>query len=797
MCSGDKSTLYARKVRSMGGGRAVIAPRKDSAHLGQTHGSGQAHGQPTHAAATGDYLDASKWADLSAAELIEIAATLRPSGIAAQCIQYQGDDLCWAQPLSPTELATLYQPPRQEFVAGLGFDNKAMWRELAAGNTEVLQWIEQGYSEFVATTVPVINRCNNPNTGGDNAEFVTQSVRDLLRVGAVADVTNSVSDPDVVRVIAPLTVAVQASGKRRLCWNGRPVNAFMPDRSFKMEHAEKAARMMRRGDYMFTIDMKSGYHQIPCKPWFRKFLCFRWMDDQGVDRVYQWQVCPFGLSTAPRAYSKLSRCLLRRWRSQGIRCSNYIDDFIFFAPSPAEALRVRSLVLRDLQDLGWFISPDKCKLQPGTMVEYLGLVFCSLPEPHVRIPEQKVTKARNLFSGVLKRAAVAGEAGVRDGKVRCKGHTLTVALGFLQSLRLAVSVVPIFTRELYSCLNQLPRVDEGWFEYGSLVALTTGALAECRFWQQCIQYWNGFVLPPVAVSRVVYTDGSGDGFGALIHRVLHRKVEPACMVLAGSWEHHVSTDSVYTELEGLWRTVLGAGSDLAGQVVLHRTDSISTYCVVCKGGSSKSARLTAVVRRLQVYCMLHNITLASQYVGSGVIINSGADLLSRTADVSDGAKLNPVLFQKLWQVWGPFVADMFASAATVQQDPAGVRLPYWAMLADGHAAGVDGLSADWAALQGTLYAFPPVKLVGEALLLAVEQGVKAVFVVPEWPTQWWWPVLLQHALVGPIALSKLHVAEVEGPMFVQGRKDLPAHPLGPGWKCPETVQWVAVLIGVR
>ncbi len=317
-----------------------------------------------------------------------------------------------AAPLSAEELARWYTAPAAEFRAGMGFANKAMWRELAAGNTEVLQWVEHGYSEFVAQRVPFTRRANNSNTGGDNMTFVTDSVRDLLTVGAVRDVTGLVHNADVVRVIAPLTVAVQASGKRRLCWNGRPVNCFMPNLSFKMEHAEKAARMMRKGDYMFSIDMKAGYHQIPCKDWFKKFCCFAWEDDQGVTRVYQWQVCPFGLSTAPRAYSKLARCLLRHWRSLGIRCSNYIDDFIFFAPSLEKALAARTRVLADLTRLGWFISPDKSKLQPGTSIEYLGLVFCSVPEPHVRVPLPKVDRAKSLFAGVLRKAAEVGVNGL-------------------------------------------------------------------------------------------------------------------------------------------------------------------------------------------------------------------------------------------------------------------------------------------------------------------------------------------------------------------------------------------------
>lgn len=268
-------------------------------------------------------------------------------------------------------------------------------------------------------------------------------------------------------------------------------------------------------------------------------------------------------------------------------------------------------------------------------------------------------------------------------------------------------LVPVFTRELYDCMNTLPKDGDGAFEYASLVPLTPAAVEECRFWQRSVRHWNGHVMRPVAVSRVLYTDGCGDGYGGLVHRVLGRVEEEAELLLGGSWEARMSVDSVMTELEGLWRVVAGAGTELHGETVLHRTDSISTYSVVVKGGTSKSMRLTDVVRRLQVYCLSHDINLASQYVGAGVIIRSGADALSRTADVSDGAKLNPRVFERLWKVWGPFEADMFASAATVQADPAGARLPYWSLFADGASVGVDARTADW----GSHMVLPPAQLV--------------------------------------------------------------------------------------
>eukprot|EP00775_Hariotina_reticulata_P003268 gene3268-3545_t len=664
---------YATRVKAMAGGRAVIAPKQTGGQLaGEPRHTGAPHGVASDAIAR-QQAGSSELSALQAADLIALAAQLRPAGMTGQCVTYAAPDLVWAQPMASDELATLYTQPATEFRAGLGFDNASFWEEIAVGNTEVLRWVHGGYSEFVAEVIPVIRQANNKNTGGENSQFVAEAIQELLSVGAVVEVTAREQDREVVRVGAPLTVAVQGNGKQRLCWNGIPVNKYMPSQSFKMEHAEFAARLMRKGDFMFSLDMKAGYHQVPVKPWFRKFLCFEW--GEGPDR--------------------------KRWRAKGVRCSNYIDDFIFFAPTMARALEIRAMVLADLTRLGWFISPNKSMLQPGTLIEYLGLVFCSLPEPHVRVPLRKVERAQQLFDGVLKKAAAVGTAGVQAGAVRTTGLHLAKTLGFLQSLRLAVALVPVFTRELYACLNSLPKVDDGWLVYGSVVSLSSAALEECKFWQQGIARWNGFVVSPVSVTRVLYTDGCGSGFGGLVHRVLAREVEPAFQLLAGSWEDAMSEDSVMTELEGLWRTIIGAGSSLMGQVVLHRTDSISTYAVVSKGGSSRSGRLTDVARRLQVYCMIHDITLATQYVGSEVIIRSGADMLSRSIDFSDGGKLNPRVFERLWR-----------------------------------------------------------------------------------------------AIMGPVEVTRLHVPHVDGPLFVQGRKNMVPHPLG-AFTNRDAVIWVAVLLGPK
>jgi hypothetical protein len=298
----------------------------------------------------------------------------------------------------------------------------------------------------------------------------------------------------------------------------------MPVEKFKLEHIQVALGLVQSGDMLFTIDMQAGYHQVPLKPWMRKLLCFQW-----AGRVYRWKVLPFGLSSAPRAYGKLGRAMLKRWRSMGIRCSNYIDDF-FFAARPEEVLGVRQRVLADLTALGWYISADKCMLQPGSLVVYLGFEVYSLPVPHVRIPGAKIVKLRESLRGILKRGKllpvpVAGgpcddDCEVVGQSVRVQGRTLARLLGFLQSFRVAIPIVAVATKALQACVASLPCSEQGWLDYGSSIQLSAAALMECRFWYHRVSVWNGALVRPSTVSRVLSNrvmepaQSSSRGFGS-------------------------------------------------------------------------------------------------------------------------------------------------------------------------------------------------------------------------------------------------------------------------------------------
>ena len=67
-------------------------------------------------------------------------------------------------------------------------------------------------------------------------------------------------------------------------------------------------------DYMFSFDLKSGYHHIDIAKVHHKYLGFSW-----GDRFFVFIVLPFGLPTACYILTKILCPLMRYWWELGIK----------------------------------------------------------------------------------------------------------------------------------------------------------------------------------------------------------------------------------------------------------------------------------------------------------------------------------------------------------------------------------------------------------------------------------------------------------------------------------------------
>ena len=98
-------------------------------------------------------------------------------------------------------------------------------------------------------------------------------------------------------------LSIQKSGKKRLILDLRYINKFLWKDKIKFDDWKVAFSYLEKGNFMFSFDLKSGYHHIEIFPDHSKYLSFEWHSNNRTV-YYSFLVLPFGLSTAPYVFTK-------------------------------------------------------------------------------------------------------------------------------------------------------------------------------------------------------------------------------------------------------------------------------------------------------------------------------------------------------------------------------------------------------------------------------------------------------------------------------------------------------------
>jgi len=191
------------------------------------------------------------------------------------------------------------------------------WRSIGA-NDFVISIIEQGYKlPLISSPSPVILKSNKSLLA--HAEFVSKAILDLVSAGLALEVS---SKPNVVN---PLSVSKQKSGKLRLILDLRHVNVHIWKEKVSFDDWQTALSYFSKDDFLFSFDLKSGYHHIDIFPPHQQYLGFSWSFN-GINRFFTFTVLPFGLTFAPYVFTKCLRPLVKHWRSLGFFLVLYLDD---------------------------------------------------------------------------------------------------------------------------------------------------------------------------------------------------------------------------------------------------------------------------------------------------------------------------------------------------------------------------------------------------------------------------------------------------------------------------------------
>ena len=103
--------------------------------------------------------------------------------------------------------------------------------------------------------------------------------------------------PDSPGFYSNVFLVRKASGGWRPVIDLKNLNAHIHAPHFRMFTTSSVLSSVKKGDYVFKIDLQDVYFHVPIHPSSRKYLRFAF-----ENRVYQFQVLPFGLNTAPQVF---------------------------------------------------------------------------------------------------------------------------------------------------------------------------------------------------------------------------------------------------------------------------------------------------------------------------------------------------------------------------------------------------------------------------------------------------------------------------------------------------------------
>ncbi|MCP3680799.1 MAG: hypothetical protein GY782_11310 [Gammaproteobacteria bacterium] len=555
----------------------------------------------------------------------------------------------------------------------------------------------------------------------DTRDVMDGEVGDLREKGAVVPVP---SGQEGLGFYSTYFSVPKKDGGSRPILNLRPFNKAVNNREkFKMETLQSIAQTLVQGFWMVSVDLKDAYFHVSIHPAHRHFLRFVW---SGVH--LQYVTLPFGLSSAPRVFTKTLLPVIMALRALGVKVYAYLDDLLIVGSSVEETRHSLYLTIQYLTRAGFVLNIKKSDLVPTQNLQYLGTCFRT-DVGRIFLPEVRCH--------TLVTAATAAQ---RVGSY-FSARTWQVLLGHMAAAMSTVKNALFHMRPLQWFFNSAMKDhsdEKGHRNMSHMIMSTRAILPTLQWWSNLDNLNQGmpFTTPPP--SATVTTDASLEGWGG------HVTVEGVSEISMYSdlWSYQESRLHInFLELRAIRLTLELMTTELRNRHVLVECDNTTAVSYVKRQGGTRSWRLYQESLLLHQWAFKHTVQLTA--VHRRGINNQLADHLSRHRPDPLEWSLHEGLLRRVFQLWGSPQVDVFAS-------PQNFRLPLWYSTQPHQLSlGTNSLAHSWAGF--TVYAFPPTNLIKQTLLKIRNEKVEmAIVIIPFWPGRSWYNLLTPMAIAQPI-----------------------------------------------
>lgn len=166
---------------------------------------------------------------------------------------------------------------------------------------------------------------------------------------------------------SPIVLVRKKDGSLRMCADYRQLNSKTRRDAFPLPRIEESLDALSGARLFSTLDLASGYHQVPVTEADRPKTAF--CTPFGL---FEWNRMPFGLCNAPSTFQRLMQRLFGDQQCQSLLL--YLDDIVVFSSTVEQHLKRLRVVLERLEREGLKAKLSKCSFFRKE-VNYLGHVI--------------------------------------------------------------------------------------------------------------------------------------------------------------------------------------------------------------------------------------------------------------------------------------------------------------------------------------------------------------------------------------------------------------------------------------
>lgn len=187
-------------------------------------------------------------------------------------------------------------------------------------------------------------------------EFVKTEIEEMKKNGIIRDSSSPYA--------SPILLVRKKNGEQRMCIDFRRLNLKTVKDRHPIPRIDDLLDRISGGQFFSSLDLASGYWQIPVSTETIPKTAFVTPDGQ-----YECLRMPFGVTNGPATFQRMMNKLFKSQPSNKIFA--YIDDILATAKSIEEALSLLEKILKLLRESGLTLRLSKCRFLK-TELSYLG-----------------------------------------------------------------------------------------------------------------------------------------------------------------------------------------------------------------------------------------------------------------------------------------------------------------------------------------------------------------------------------------------------------------------------------------